>query len=96
MINFADYKTIFSGACWQSEGRSHKEVRALLVAFRRRTWSDGPINTQIEDMEGEERDDNELLLPAGARRPCSLAGALLWIARRTNPDIHFAVHRLTR
>ena len=55
-----------------------------------------PIGSPIAEHENEDREGQELLDQTMAKRFRSLAGALLWIARCTRPDIGYAVHRMTR
>jgi hypothetical protein len=55
-----------------------------------------PIATPISEFGTDELDDEVVLDHVQTKAFRSLAGALLWIARCTRPDISFAVHRLTR
>ena len=55
-----------------------------------------PISNPIAENENEDREGHEVLDISMSKKLRSLAGALLWIARCTRPDISFAVHRMTR
>ena len=54
------------------------------------------IATPISEHEEEDRGGEELLDQDMSKRFRSLAGALLWVARCTRPDIAYAVHKMTR
>ena len=69
-------------------------IRELLIRFEMTKCN--PVTTPIGDCESEHHEDQDLLDQAMAKRFRSLAGALLWIARCSRPDIGFAVHRMTR
>ena len=55
-----------------------------------------PITNPIAENEEEDREGQEPLDRVMSKRFRSVAGALLWIARCTRPDIGYAMHRMTR